>query len=158
MSIDILIIIIMLLVAFIGYRKGFIVSIINFIVIVGYFYFSDNIVAFLIENFNNIDFFKDLENNDIYRYLFIGVLGIIVFTITSLIIRKIIRKSFLSFFDKIGGLIISLFIAYLLVCLLSTSVNYLSLYMEVSDLFNESFFISEQFNDYNLLYRWWLNE
>ncbi len=158
MSIDILIIIITLLLAFFGYQKGFIVSILNLIVMAAYFYFSSQMITFLLENFDNVQFISDLADNYTYRYIFIGVVGMIVFLITNLIFRRIIRKSFLSGLDKLGGLLISLFISYLLICLTSTSINYLSLYMDVNDIFNGSFFISEQFNDYNLLYWWWFNE
>lgn len=155
MSIDILIVFITVLFAILGYKKGIIVSILNLLVLFLYFYFVQDVINFFNNIFPNMQFFNDLNNNLVFRYIFLGVVSFFVLIFSSMIFKKIARKSFLSFIDRVGGLLISVFISYLLVCLLAIAINSLSNFIEINQIFKDSFFISEQFNKYNILYWWW---
>lgn len=155
MSIDILIVFITVLFAILGYKKGIIVSILNLLVLFLYFYFVQDVINFFNNIFPNMQFFNDLNNNLVFRYIFLGVVSFFVLIFSSMIFKKIVRKSFLSFIDRVGGLLISVFISYLLVCLLAIAINSLSNFIEINQIFKDSFFISEQFNKYNILYWWW---
>lgn len=158
MSVDILIIIIAVLAAIFGYKKGIIVSTINLLVLFVFFYFAQSIIDFFSETFPNIQLFSDLNTNATFRYIFLGIVSIIIILFTTGIFKRIVNNTFLSLFDRLGGIIIGLGIVYLLVCFLSVSINSIDGFIEMDPLFKDSFFISKQFNEYNVIYRWWYGE
>ncbi|MDL2211415.1 CvpA family protein [Erysipelotrichaceae bacterium OttesenSCG-928-M19] len=157
MVIDIIIIAILIFLLIVGYIKGFMIGLINLVFWIGYFMVADQIFNFslnlLSDNIiNTVDF-----NNEIIKYLIILVVGLFLMLFINIIARKIIRKSFLSFFDRVGGMLLSLALGYLVICLASIIIINLGMFIDFSQEITDSYFLSSDFNEYNIIYRWWLN-
>lgn len=157
MVIDIIIIMLLFALAFLGYVKGFIVGILNLIFLVIYTYFASDILNWLLIVFKDSTISKDIMSNDTLRYFVIVVVGLILGLIVNLILRKIIKKSILSGFDKVGGILIHVIVGYLLLCVVLVVYHTISPYIDTPDILKNSYFFSQSFEDYNIIARWWLN-
>ena len=156
MIIDILIIALFLSLAIIGYLKGFVVGLINLVLGAVYFYFASDILDIGLNTLHDNQLSSDIANSSLMKYFVIVVVGIIVLLIANIIIRKIVRKSFVSGVDRVGGVIIYLLIGYTLLCVITLVYGFISPFFDIPESLQNSFFLSEGFQQYNLIYRWWL--
>ncbi|MDF9866797.1 putative membrane protein required for colicin V production [Bacilli bacterium PM5-3] len=157
MIIDILIVILLIALIILGYIKGFMVGLINFIIGVIYLYFSNDLLNVCLKLINNAQLTSDIHNNNLMKYLIIAVLGIVIMLIVNIILRKVIKGSIISKFDRLGGVVIYAIIAYFILCVVSVIYSTLDVFIEFPKSMDDSFFLSKSFHDYNFLYRWWLN-
>lgn len=158
MLLDILITIIAILIVIYGYRKGFIIQFFNFVFALLYLYFANTYLEVGLNLINDQHLNALMEENIIYRYLVIVLLGIILFFILNFILRKIFKIRILSFFNRLGGILISLIIVYLLISFLNLVIFFVpENSFDLGDIKN-SFYLGKDFNQYNILLRWWFNE
>lgn len=157
MSIDIIIVGILLALAILGYMRGFIQGIINLVVICAYFYFASDLLNVGLKTLNDTQLTKDVASSQIMQYLIIMLGAIILLLVVNLITRKIIRKSFVSKFDKIGGVLIFLALGYFLICVGNVVVLKLVPFIDFPHNVDTSYFLSSSFKQYNFIYWWWLD-
>lgn len=158
MLLDILITIIAILIIIYGYRKGFIIQLINLVFVGVYFYFANNYIDDGLKLINNDDLTLNIESNVLYRYLIIILIGIIIFFILNLLLKKIFKLKILSFVNRLGGLLISLAIVYFIICFANTIFYFLQDTDIISGDLENSFYLGKGFQQYNLLLGWWFNE
>jgi len=157
MGIDIIIVIVLILMALLGYWRGFITGAINLVVGLAYLYFAPRFFDLGTNSlgFDNIN--SEVINNIAMQYIIMLLIGVIIVFVVNIILRRIIRKSFISIFDRILGMLIFLAFGYLLVCIASSAVISTSSFIPFDDSIKNSFFLSERFSDYNIISWWWSN-
>lgn len=158
MLIDILIIAIIILFAIYGYKKGFIIQIINLIAGVLYMMFSSQLLISTLGFLNQDELINTLEHNSTSQIIVIALVGIVLFAILNLIMKKLFKLKILSFINHLGGLVIGLVFVYLLICFVNIILMYLGVFINYDEYLQQSFFLSSDFKQYNIIEWWLMNE
>lgn len=156
MIIDVLIIALLLSLAIIGYLKGFVVGLINLILGAVYLYFASDILDIGLNTLHDNQLSNNIASSSLMKYFVIIVVGIILLLIANIILRKLIKKSFISGIDRTGGVIIYLLMGYCILCVTTLVYGFVAPFLDIPESLQNSFFLSEDFQQYNLIYRWWL--
>ncbi|MEG0569400.1 MAG: CvpA family protein [Erysipelotrichales bacterium] len=149
MGIDAIVIISFIALIIFGFFRGFMKSFLNVIFLLAYLIVSKYVLDNKILERLDFRFIKDPNE----RYIVLVIVGIILFIIFTLIIRKILKVSALKFIDRLGGVLIHVLVGYLALCI--ASMGYLSITKVVDkpEVFKDSFFFSNEFKVYNVLDR-----
>jgi uncharacterized membrane protein required for colicin V production len=137
-----------------GFYKGFIVSIVNLVFSVIYLYFATDILNVGLGAIGSGEITDEVNNNIIMRYVVIFLVGIVLIFIINLILKKMLRGSVFSLVNRLGGVAMYLVLGYLLVCIVSLIVVNLGNFIDFSDSIQDSFFLSNRFDNFNILSGW----
>ncbi|MDR1781585.1 MAG: CvpA family protein [Bacilli bacterium] len=155
MIIDIVLAIIIVFFILNGLIKGVFENIISIIFIIIYYLISNKLYQFLI-NYLPYDARFYLQENTFVGYIIIIIIGLILLGIILFLFKHFIKKSFISLFDRLVGVIVGLIIGFLLVCILNSGVNFINnnlpQLLKDNKEVNSSFLLSKEFNQkYNIL-------
>lgn len=158
MIIDLLILIVAIIFAIFGYKKGFIIQLINLGAGILYMFFSTDLLMSTLTILKQDELKQTLEHNATSQLIVITLIGIIIFTLLNLLLKKIFKLRLLSFINHLGGLLIGVIFAYLLICFINIILNFLGIFITYDDYLQQSFFLSSDFKNYNIIEWWFTNE
>lgn len=157
MTMDLIFLLIFMVLTVYGYFKGFFISILNFIFLVVYIIVATKVIGFSFDNIMKQALSGKIEPGYFDKYIIILVLGVILYFVMNIIIRRIIRKSKLSGADKVIGGGIYFLIAYFLVATTVVIMTFISQFISMDHLIGNSFFFSDFSKGFNFYYWWWLS-
>lgn len=150
---DIIAVVLFILLAIYGYKKGVVLSLINLAFIIVYALFADQILSSVLGISHNTDFKYEVMNNMMFKYIAIVVVGIVLIFIINFILKRFLNVTGLSFIDKLLGFVVYGFVAYAIICLVSLVVVGSSQIIDYPWA-HGSYLFSSQFNPYNLIRMW----
>lgn len=158
MILDVVIILFFVLALLVGYTKGVIVSFFNLAFIVLYIFIVFKFLDPTLRLINNKELISSFNDNYQVKYIVIILVGMILLVLFNLIfLRKFIQRKVVSLVDRIGGMIIYGFGAYMAICFLVVLLSSVLPFLGMQDVMKDSYAFSTDFNKFNLVYWWWHN-
>lgn len=148
---DIIIVVLLGLMTYYGYRKGIVITIFNFVFMVLFFIiFNDQVTKVISDGITMVETNINVSNISVFLPLIIIIIGLVLMFMADGVIRKFLHVTKLSIIDKIIGAVIHFVLGYTILMFIVTLIG-LSNIEHTNELINNSFFFSESFIKYNIL-------
>lgn len=156
MILDVVLVLFFVLALLLGYTKGIIVSFFNLAFVALYIFVVFKFLDPTLKLINNKQLISGFNDNYQVKFIVIILVGMILLLLFNFIfLRKFVQRKVISIFDRVGGMIIYGFGAYIAICFLVMLLSSILPFLGMQNLMQDSFAFSPDFNKYNLVYWLW---